>query len=360
MARFGSWLLVALGFLSAASAYAHDPGLSSSHVSRTKDGIVVTMAFMWSDLVPLFAESQGGDRPSDSELNALGPELARATAGVVRLSVNGVMLPSPIPIVKGGDSSPDEVTVSLEWTHVASGALSLDFPMLGKLPFGHRTILSVGDSIDPVALLDSHNSTHDLPATEATATSTTSERPHPGWASFIVLGIEHILTGFDHLCFLLALLLVAVRVRDVFAVVTTFTVAHSLTLAAAATGLVSLSPKIVEPLIAASIVYIGIENVLLRRAPKYRLFVVFGFGLVHGLGFASALGERLPGVTGLAIIPPLLSFNAGVEIGQLAVAACLVPLIKWARSSPMFVPRWQPAFSVAIAAAGFVWLCQRI
>ena len=180
------------------------------------------------------------------------------------------------------------------------------------------------------------------------------------WPSFVLLGVEHILIGFDHLCFLLALLIVATRLRDVVALVTTFTVAHSLTLAAAALNLVSLSPRLVEPLIALSIVYIGIENLVLRRPPRYRLAVVFGFGLIHGLGFASVLGDRLPGVTGYAVVPPLLGFNLGVELGQLAVAACLVPLIKLARARPKFATRFQPAMSLAIAAAAMVWLIQRV
>jgi hypothetical protein len=143
-------------------------------------------------------------------------------------------------------------------------------------------------------------------------------------------------------------------------VVTTFTLAHSLTLAAAATGLVSLSPKIVEPLIAVSIVYIGVENLFLRRPPRHRLALVFGFGLVHGLGFASALAERLPGVTGVAVILPLLGFNVGVELGQLAVAACLVPLLWFARTRAALEPRLQPAFSLVIATAGVIWFWQRI
>jgi len=162
------------------------------------------------------------------------------------------------------------------------------------------------------------------------------------------------------LCFLLALLLVAAGLRDVFRVVTTFTVAHSMTLAAAATGIVSLSPRIVEPLIAVSIVYVGMENLFLRRAPRHRLALVFGFGLVHGLGFASALAERLPGVKGFAMVLPLLGFNGGVELGQLAVAACMIPLIRLGRSRPVFAPRLQPAFSLAIAAAGVIWFCQRV
>jgi hydrogenase/urease accessory protein HupE len=231
------------------------------------------------------------------------------------------------------------------------------------MPFGHRMMLTLDNAPEPVGLLDARHQTWEMPALAGNTSRHASIAAAPvrvAWFSFVRLGVEHILTGFDHLCFLLALLLVATRLRDVLTVVTTFTVAHSLTLAAAALGFVSLSSSIVERLIATSIVYIGLENIFLRRQPRYRLAVVFGFGMIHGLGFASGLAERLPGVTGLAVVPPLLGFNAGVELGQLAVAACLVPLIRLARTRPDFSPRMQPACSLAIAVAGFVWLMQRV
>ena len=240
----------------------------------------------------------------------------------------------------------------------------MGFPVLARMPFGHRMMLTLGNAAEPVVLLDARHATWDLPAwSGVTAGATPAPLSTPTRASafsFVVLGVEHILTGFDHLCFLFALLLVATRFRDVLMVVTTFTVAHSLTLAAAAFGAVKMSSSIVEPLIAASIVYIGLENIFLRRQPRHRLALVFGFGLIHGLGFAGALAERLPGVTGLRVILPLLGFNAGVECGQLAVAACLVPLIHLARKRPEFPTKLQPACSLTIATAGFVWLMQRV
>jgi hydrogenase/urease accessory protein HupE len=230
------------------------------------------------------------------------------------------------------------------------------------MPFGHRMMLTVDHAAEPAGLLNARHRTWDLPSQPdaAASGSAISLLVQPAWSSFVVLGVEHILTGFDHLCFLLALLLVASRFRDVLTVITTFTVAHSLTLAAAAFGAFNLSSAIVEPLIAASIVYIGLENLFLRRQPRHRLALVFGFGLVHGLGFASALAERLPGVTGFTVVPPLLGFNAGVELGQLAVAAFLVPMIRLARARPAFSVRMQPACSLLIAMAGFVWLLQRV
>jgi hypothetical protein len=175
--------------------------------------------------------------------------------------------------------------------------------------------------------------------------------------SFLVMGIEHVLLGFDHLAFLLALLLVARTWQQVGAVITTFTVAHSVTLISAAAGWVSAPGWLVEPVIAASIVYAGIDNLLHPERP-HRLWLIFGLGLVHGLGFAGALGELgLP--AGHALIG-LLSFNGGVEIGQLMVAVVAVPVIAWAARQPRWERVGLPACSVAVAGLGAWWLVERV
>ena len=124
-------------------------------------------------------------------------------------------------------------------------------------------------------------------------------------------------------------------------------------------SLVNVSGRVVEPLIAATIVYVGAENLLRPDGPKHRWRLTLIFGLVHGLGFATDLKERLTGVSGSAIVVPLISFNLGVELGQMTVAALALPLIWWLRTKPVFVKRWVPACSVAIVLAGAWWLLQR-
>jgi len=325
--------------------FAHDPGLSSAQIKRAAANLEIVLTFAPTDVASLAFETR---------------EQAPAAAGdFVRCYSNDRDHPFVPAVSPACVHRANEVAVVFTWRQVGRGAIRVEFPILTRLPFGHRMILRVGESAEAVALLDARHATWELPSASMQSAPSDSRERTSGW-SFVLLGIEHILAGFDHLCFLLALLLAAPRVRDVLGVVTTFTLAHSLTLAAAATGLVSLSPKIVEPLIAISIVYIGIENFFSRQPPRYRLALVFGFGLVHGLGFASALAERLPGVSGPAVILPLLGFNAGVELGQLAVAACLVPLIWFARTRVTLAPRLQPALSLAIATAGVVWFGQRI
>jgi hypothetical protein len=119
------------------------------------------------------------------------------------------------------------------------------------------------------------------------------------------------------------------------------------------------STRVVEPLIAASIVYVGVEN-LLRGNPSGRWLLTFGFGLIHGLGFASALKEVGVGSNGGGIIVPLVSFNLGVEIGQIAIASVVLPMIWKLRTKPIFVARWVPACSVVVALLGTFWFVQRV
>ncbi len=149
-------------------------------------------------------------------------------------------------------------------------------------------------------------------------------------SDYVSLGIGHIFLGYDHMAFLIALLLVAAErglrggVRQVLAIVTAFTVAHSLTLIASAVGWIAVSPRLVEPAIALSILVVAAEN-LLRRPPRHRWALAFAFGLVHGFGFAGVLSEL--GLPARAVVPSLLAFNLGVEAGQLTVVVCAFPVL---------------------------------
>jgi len=146
-----------------------------------------------------------------------------------------------------------------------------------------------------------------------------------GWETFvdyIPVGFDHIVPkGLDHILFVLGLFFLAAQFRPLLLQISLFTLAHTITLALAALGYVNLPGSIVEPLIAASIVFIAIENVWARGISRWRPFVIFGFGLLHGLGFASVLGEfGLPEET---FVAALIGFNVGVEVGQLAVIAVM-------------------------------------
>ncbi len=146
-----------------------------------------------------------------------------------------------------------------------------------------------------------------------------------GWQVFvdyIPVGFDHIVPkGLDHILFVLGLFFLAARFRPLIIQISLFTLAHTITLALAALGYVNISGAIVEPLIAASIVFVAVENVFARGISRWRPFIIFGFGLLHGLGFASVLAEF--GLPDESFVPALIGFNIGVEVGQLAVVTVM-------------------------------------
>jgi hypothetical protein len=172
---------------------------------------------------------------------------------------------------------------------------------------------------------------------------------------FVKLGIEHIFGGYDHLAFLAGLLIMTTTLRGLVKVVTSFTFAHSITLALATFNLVSVPSRVIESLIALSIAYIAIEN-FAGKTLLHRWKITFLFGLVHGFGFSNVLKEMALTRRTLAI--SLFSFNGGVELGQLAFVCIVFPVVYLATTS-----RWKKHFlsatSIAIAALGFYWFVQR-
>ena len=184
--------------------------------------------------------------------------------------------------------------------------------------------------------------------------------PSPTFWGFLELGIEHIWTGYDHLLFLVGLLIVCSRFRTIVAIVCSFTVAHSITLGFAATNTLNLPNRLVEPLIAASILFVGAENLIRRGAePKGRWAVAFAFGLIHGFGFASVLRELGFGTSDRSIALPLFSFSLGVEMGQIAFAAVFLPVVWQLRKRPGFIRRGVPIISALVAAMGLYWFLER-
>ncbi len=184
-----------------------------------------------------------------------------------------------------------------------------------------------------------------------------------GWATFfsyIPTGFDHIVPkGLDHILFVLGLFFLSTQWRPLLAQVTAFTAAHTITLALAASGYVSIPGAIVEPLIAASIVFVAVENIFTNGLSRWRPFVVFGFGLLHGLGFASVLAEF--GLPEDNFIPALLGFNVGVELGQLAVIAVAFALVGfWFGSNDWYRRIIAIPASVFIAIVGAYWFVERV
>lgn len=177
---------------------------------------------------------------------------------------------------------------------------------------------------------------------------------------YLLLGYTHIVPyGLDHILFVLGIFLLSSRVRPILMQVTSFTVAHSITLGLSMYGVLSVSPRIVEPMIAVSIAYVAIENIFAREVSAARVFVVFAFGLLHGLGFAGVLREL--GLPRAQFATALLTFNLGVEGGQLTViAAAFLLVAAWHRQKPWYRERFVVPASAVIAATGIFWTVQRV
>jgi len=228
-------------------------------------------------------------------------------------------------------------------------------PLLEDLAEGHRHVarLIVGSTTADDVLRRGHE---DI-AAGATKQAAAPAGYEGGLLSFLRLGVEHILTGYDHLVFLFGLVLVGGRLRSLVGAVTAFTVAHSITLALAVLGVWAPSPRIVEPAIALSIVWVGIENFFVSDAHG-RWRITFPFGLIHGFGFAGALRAiELP----RARVPAaLVTFNLGVEVGQLAVMAVVVPAIVLLRKRGLLGRTATLSLSAGVVAAGAYWFISRV
>ncbi len=176
---------------------------------------------------------------------------------------------------------------------------------------------------------------------------------------FIKAGIAHIVPkGLDHILFVLGLFFSSLILGSLLWQVTAFTLAHTITLALAALGIVQLPASIVEPVIALSIVWIAVENCVYKQTSKWRPLIVFCFGLLHGLGFAAVLNEY--GLPKGNLVPSLLAFNIGVEIGQLLILVAAAFLVWFIRNKSWYRQRVQIPASLVIALVGLFWFVERV
>lgn len=235
---------------------------------------------------------------------------------------------------------PDAITLTLAPEYFQ--AFGDQHRVLVKLTAGERTAEAVCSQGDP-----------DETFPVATPAPLPEQLKH-----FVVLGIEHIFLGYDHIMFLLALILVGGRFLELVKIVTAFTVAHSVTLILAALRIVTLPSRLIESAIALSIAYVAAENLFRARLEK-RWMLTFAFGLVHGFGFANVLREL--GLPAKGLVLSLLGFNLGVEIGQVCIVGALFPLILWLHRQPETRRRRiVTALSVGILLFGLGWLVERV
>jgi hydrogenase/urease accessory protein HupE len=359
------WLAaVCAATLLAATAFAHRPSISSLHLEATTGSGVVKFRLRYDPTNPMV----GHITPAD--LKEAEPLLANWGPHWMEIGLGATTEPQSITL-PDGQFEFLEADNECEWRTTIplapKGVWHIRLVKLLDVAANHREYVtaSVNGTTIANALLtpESADMTIDW---DAAATAKAEGKAAPSGNSglfgrFMKMGIEHILTGIDHLLYIGGLVLGCRKIKPLLAMITSFTAAHSITLALSATNVFALPSSIVEPTIAATIALVAIENIYQRGKPPYhRTVIAFVFGLIHGFGFASILRELGLGhdVTTMAI--SLFSFNFGVEIGQLTVLAPVVPLLWWARKSAWFTKWMEPALSGVIACAGIYWFIERV
>jgi hypothetical protein len=356
-------------FISPQPAFAH--ATSTTYVLLQLPGGDEPVAVRWDLPVQDIAWSVFIDADYDGSITWQEVQNAKT-------AISSAML-AQISVKRGGAacalSVRDFALASRDELNFVSAALAADCPQRGLTTVGGPLFMS-GDASQRV-LLSAVRGKEQLTGVISAADPTWSEPVQASaWASFarfIGEGMWHVLIGYDHIAFVLLLLLPSVMrpvdgkwqgatglrqvARDMFTIITAFTIAHSVTLALAVTGTVKLPVRPIEIAIAASIAVAGMIN-LMPRLSGLRLPLAFGFGLVHGFGFANALSEI--DAAGSALLPLLAGFNVGVEIAQLGIVTLVLPLIYSMRATRWYAGAVLPLGSCALGMAGVVWLLQRV
>jgi HupE/UreJ protein len=341
----------------AGSASAHDADILYAQLWRPDAGgpEVHERITLTAGTLALLIPADGDGVLTQEDLDARAPALAVGIWDALPLSAGGQ------PCTRTRTSARVRASyVELSATfQCASGELRQRFSLLSVLPSQYKVVLGsyiqgeqgqrFADASQPTLIVSERGM---------------SEPGHPeharvsGLLDWVGLGLVHIFGGIDHLAFLLALLLVGGSFRRVLLLVTAFTLAHSLTLGATALGFILLDDartRWVEAAIAVSIIWVAMENLVLREH-RHRALLTFLFGLVHGFGFASVLGSY---GLGDSVVTGLFGFNLGVELGQAAIVAVLLPLVRLVQRRPALHHRTVRALSLLILAAGGYWLMER-
>ena len=318
----------ALLFVLAATAFAHDVSRSDSKI-----------------------EIQGREARVTLTLNPT--EINKTVGSIPDAILQHYIIRSPEPPVQTTVEKYELIPGNLAQTHIlylfARDVTTLEVrsTLYEIMPAGHQHLMSVKlNGTLHEAILDARTQQATFSGVKATNLQT--------FWRFVRLGVEHIFTGYDHLAFLLGLLVATATLGSLVKVITSFTIAHSITLALATFSIVSLPSRLTESLIALSIAYVAAENLFNFRAMK-RYYITFLFGLIHGFGFSSVLREMDLPRPSLAL--SLFSFNAGVEIGQITFVLLLFPLLQ-----DLVKSGWKslkPAVSIGIGCLAAYWFVQR-
>jgi hydrogenase/urease accessory protein HupE len=362
--RVACWVAVLLAVLAVASApraAAHQINLSNARIELEPDRVVkLEIALKGSDVDRVAGTSVFDGQTGLVDRGRLDQSSAPIAAYIMRHAViQGIdgtsCIASPVEITPDQDG----VVASLIWScKEVRGDLVYRSTVLIDVDRAAKQIVLIGSGPNASqTLLDASQTDVRLTAAAPTLVDLVER--------YVKAGIEHIFLGYDHIAFLIAIVLWARRLWPVIKIVTAFTVAHSITLSLAALQIVVIPSAIIEPAIAASIVYVAVENFFSRDIDN-RWHDTFAFGLIHGFGFASALQEF--GLPREALVPALAAFNLGVEIGQVAIVCLVMPALiglDWLSAAsrgsdrPVRTRSLVYALSGMIAVLGCYWILER-
>jgi HupE/UreJ protein len=350
---------------------AHDLAFTDSRLVVRADGTFQAVLTCDLDALALGIDAKTDARAvvaailakSPREREALAEDLRGLLAKRVRVRFDGV--PAPFEVGFPGRAKDSAAVAGLPNATV----FGLTAELAGPVPPGARAVTFWASRAFPPVNLEvvaEGSSRHVREVLESGEESppfplggrVTDAGRLPTFFRYLRLGFWHIVPeGIDHVLFVLGLFLLSPRLRPLLVQVSAFTVAHTATLALSTLGVVRLPPSVVEPLIALSIAYVAVENTLFTTLRPWRVALVLGFGLLHGLGFAGALGKL--GLPRGDFLAGLLAFNAGVELGQLAVLAVAFLTIGAFRARPWYRRRIVVPLSLGIAVVGFYWTVAR-
>lgn len=354
------WLVAAFG----ATAHSHSGGISYVDLDQIQHGWQARIDLPLPDVaVELELDVDGDGALRWSEVLAAQPRILARLAQRMRLQQESshscaARSDAPVELVRRASGTHLRIAMRYDCGTAADATLRLDAgPWFAEVP-DHGLLVHRGGDERQVAMLKADAAVLLLGDPAGASTWATAQQ-------FLVLGIEHLLTGYDHLAFLALLLIGVMRsagadprrvLTSTAGIVTAFTVAHSVTLALAALGVVRVPSQWVEAAIAASIL-VTAATMALRAgwSPDWR--VAFGVGLVHGLGFASLLGELLDG---RASVLPLAAFNVGLEVAQLGLVVALLPILLRVARWPTWQLRLAPAVTWLLTFSGGLWLWERL
>jgi hydrogenase/urease accessory protein HupE len=347
-------------FLSAMPVQAHPLPLSYVDLRLHHDGLDATVEVPAVDLAHDLPHLSIKLLLAPDTLQAHQQEVAALLTSRLTLSTAGKNLP---PSVEDIAPVPDQKDVRLRLRYVWSEPPARLHIQCRPFPYdpSHQTYVDVYEdqALKREMIFDSRTPQQDYIRGSRQSVDSVIRQ-------FLIQGIFHIFTGPDHILFIVGLLLLGGTLKQLLKIVTAFTVAHSVTLCLAALNILNPPARIIEPTIALSIVFVGVHSMVMRKrhpdgtsAPDMRLLFAFGFGFIHGFGFANALHElELPRQ---ALVAALFAFNLGVECGQACIVLTFAPLLAWLhRRNDRMARRFVMAGSLTVILAGTFWFVQRV